>query len=66
MLFRSSASAGKILYWRGLNRVDVEDARYLDLDQLRGGGPAPALPGAAGPAPRRPVPPKPQQPLPST
>ena len=62
----SSASAGKILYWRGLNRVDVEDARYLDLDQLRGGGPAPALPGAAGPAQRRPVPPKPQQPLPST
>jgi hypothetical protein len=40
----SSASAGKILYWRGLNRVDVEDARYLDLDQLRG-GPAPNLPG---------------------
>jgi hypothetical protein len=62
----SSASAGKILYWRGLNRVDVEDARYLDLDQLRGGGPAPAMPGVAGPAPRRPVPPKPQQSLPST
>jgi hypothetical protein len=34
----SSASAGKILYWRGLNRVEVEDARFLDLDQLRGGG----------------------------
>ena len=62
----SSASAGKILYWRGLNRVDVEDARYLDLDQLRGGGPAPAMPGAAGPAPRRPAPPKSQSPLPST
>lgn len=63
----SSASAGKILYWRGLNRVDVEDARYLDLDQLRGGGPAPALPGAAGPSPRRPAPPQqPQRPLPST
>ena len=57
----SSASAGKILYWRGLNRVDVEDARYLDLDQL-GKGPVPQLPGAAGgrgqPAPfaPRPVP----------
>ena len=34
----STASAGKILYWRGLNRVEVEDARFLDLDQLRGGG----------------------------
>jgi len=37
----SSASAGKILYWRGLNRVEVEDARFLDLDQLRGGGSLP-------------------------
>ncbi|MEY3205242.1 MAG: hypothetical protein RLZZ21_1573 [Planctomycetota bacterium] len=62
----SSASAGKILYWRGLNRVDVEDARYLDLDQLRGGGPAPGLPGAAAPVPRRPAPQQPQRPLPST
>ena len=62
----SSASAGKILYWRGLNRVDVEDARYLDLDQLRGGGSAPGLPGAAAPAPRRPAPQQPQRPLPST
>jgi len=44
----SSASAGKILYWRGLNRVDVEDARYLDLDQI-GKGPVPQLPGP-GPA----------------
>lgn len=43
----SSASAGKILYWRGLNRVDVEDARFLDLDQI-GKGPLPQLPGAAG------------------
>jgi hypothetical protein len=34
----STASAGKILYWRALNRVDVEDARFLDLDQIRGGG----------------------------
>ena len=30
----SSASAGKIFYWRGLNRVDIQDARYLDLDQI--------------------------------
>ena len=44
----SSASAGKILYWRGLNRVDVEDARYLDLDQI-GNGPAPQLPGGTPP-----------------
>jgi hypothetical protein len=44
----SSASAGKILYWRGLNRVDVEDARYLDLDQL-GQGPMPQLPGGGPP-----------------
>ena len=43
----STASAGKILYWRGLNRVDVEDARYLDLDQLRGGA-AGGLPGGQG------------------
>jgi len=41
----STASAGKILYWRGLNRVDVEDARYLDLDQLQG-GPTPQLPAS--------------------
>jgi len=33
----SSASAGKILYWRALNRVDVDDARFLDLDQLNAG-----------------------------
>jgi hypothetical protein len=46
----STASAGKILYWRGLNRVDVEDARYLDLDQLQG-GPMPSHPGAAGQQP---------------
>jgi hypothetical protein len=51
----SSASAGKILYWRALERVDVEDARFLDLDQLRGGPqPAPpARPPAARP-PRQP------------
>jgi hypothetical protein len=30
----STASAGKISYWRSLNRVDVHDARYLDLDQI--------------------------------
>ena len=53
----SSASAGKILYWRGLNRVDVEDARYLDLDQLRGGGAAGGQPGGfpgGGPRPLTP------------
>jgi hypothetical protein len=33
----SSASAGKILYWRAINRVDVDDARYLDFDQLNAG-----------------------------
>jgi hypothetical protein len=33
----SSASAGKILYWRAINRVDVDDARFLDLDQLNAG-----------------------------
>jgi len=33
----STASAGKILYWRRHNRVDVQDARYLDFDQLGGG-----------------------------
>ena len=45
----SSASAGKILYWRGLNRVDVEDARFLDLDQVSGAGQGLSVPcmGAA-------------------
>jgi hypothetical protein len=42
----STASAGKILYWPNLNRVDVEDARYLDLDQIQG-GPMPQLPGGS-------------------
>jgi len=49
----SSASAGKILYWRSLNRVDVDDARYLDFDQLAPGGGLdrlPGLPAAARPA----------------
>jgi hypothetical protein len=58
----SSASAGKILLWRSQNRVDVEDARYLDLDQLRG-GPAPTLP--TPPRPRGPAGP-PARSLPST
>jgi len=57
----SSASAGKILYWRALNRVDVDDARFLDLDQLGGGGAAPKLPGF-GSAPAQPV----SRPLPGT
>lgn len=30
----STASAGKIFFWRGLNRIDIQDARYLDLDQI--------------------------------
>jgi len=41
----SSASAGKILYWRGLNQVEVNDARFIDLEQLGGTGGAPRLPG---------------------
>ncbi len=57
----SSASAGKILYWRALNRVDVDDARFLDLDQLGGAGGAPRLPGF-GSAPAQPV----SRPLPGT
>jgi len=52
----SSASAGKILYWRSQERVEVEDARYLDLDQLRGGSPS-GLPGLS-PAPARPPAPR--------
>jgi hypothetical protein len=57
----STASAGKILYWRGLNRVDVEDARYLDFDQISGGGSAPKLPGL-GTAPQQMI----QRPVPGT
>jgi len=55
----SSASAGKILFWRALNRVDVDDARFLDLDQLGAGGAGVRAPGLGGAAPRpvsRPVP----------
>jgi hypothetical protein len=52
----STASAGKILYWRSQNRVEVEDARYIDLDQIRG-GPAGGVPGGkAAPAPLAPRP----------
>jgi hypothetical protein len=40
----SSASAGRILYWRSLNRIDVNDARYLDLDQLNAGSGSLRLP----------------------
>ena len=51
----SSASAGKILYWRSQNRVDVDDARFLDLDQLGGaGGAGMKLPGM-GATPATPV-----------
>lgn len=47
----SSASAGKILYWRALNRVDVEDTRFLDLDQVSGAGRGLSVPGmGAAPA----------------
>lgn len=47
----SSASAGKILYWRGLNQVEVNDARFIDLEQLGGTGGAPRLPGFGGTKP---------------
>ena len=55
----SSASAGKILYWRTLNQVEVNDARYLDFDQLGGSGAGVGLPskGVAAPPPvSRPLP----------
>jgi lipopolysaccharide export system protein LptA len=57
----STAAAGQIWYWRGLNRVDVKDARFFDFDQI-GGGQTPNVPGM-GPAPRgaQPVPFAPQQ-----
>ncbi|MFM9196224.1 MAG: hypothetical protein ACKOWG_10875, partial [Planctomycetia bacterium] len=58
----SSASAGKILYWRALNRVDVDDARYLDLDQLGAGAAGLRAPGLGGSAPAKPV----SRPLPGT
>jgi hypothetical protein len=61
----SSASAGKILYWRALNRVDVDDARYLDLDQLNAGAAGVGglrAPGFGGSAPAKPV----SRPLPGT
>jgi len=44
----SSASAGRILYWRSLNRVDVDDARYLDLDQFGGASAGLQVPGLGG------------------
>jgi hypothetical protein len=47
----SSASAGKILYWRSLNQVEVNDARVIDLEQLGGTGGAPRLPGFGGKKP---------------
>ncbi|MFM7035700.1 MAG: hypothetical protein ACKOYJ_11075 [Planctomycetia bacterium] len=57
----SSASAGKILYWRSLNRVDVEDARYLDFDQITSGGKGMGVPGM-GSVPQQRL----QQPVPGT
>ena len=59
----SSASAGKILYWRAINRVDVDDARFLDLDQLGGNAAGLRAPGfSPGAAPAKPV----SRPLPGT
>jgi hypothetical protein len=58
----SSASAGKILYWRALNRVDVDDARFLDLDQMGAGAAGLRTPGFGPAAPAKPV----SRPLPGT
>ncbi|MEI7781542.1 MAG: hypothetical protein WCJ18_06405, partial [Planctomycetota bacterium] len=58
----SSASAGKILYWRAINRVDVDDARYLDLDQFGAGGAGLRMPGLGGGPPAQPV----SRPVPGT
>jgi hypothetical protein len=33
----AKAAAKKILFWRGTNRVELDDARFLDLGQLGGG-----------------------------
>ncbi len=46
----STASAGRILYWRGVNRVQTDDVRYLDFDQLGGPSAGLAIPGMGGPA----------------
>jgi hypothetical protein len=53
----SSASAGKILYWRSLNQLEVNDARYLDFDQLGGGGTLRVPGGGAAKAPTQARPP---------
>lgn len=58
----SSASAGKILYWRAINRVDVDDARFLDLDQFGAGGAGMRMPGLGGGPPAQPV----SRPVPGT
>jgi hypothetical protein len=59
----SNASAGKILYWRALNRVDVDDARYIDFDQIGGGGGAGLrVPGVGGSTPAQPI----SRPVPGT
>jgi hypothetical protein len=57
----SSSSAGKILYWRGLNRFEVQDARYLDFEQISGAGQGLSAPGF-GSAPKQQL----QQPRPGT
>lgn len=45
----SHAAARKIYYWRQSNRIKVEDARFLDLNQLPGENPLRRLPFAAPP-----------------
>ncbi len=54
----SSASAGKIMYWRALNRVDVKDARFLDFDQMSGARTGSSAPNFGVPPPQQ-VPPRP-------
>jgi len=58
----SSASAGKILYWRAINRIDVDDARYLDMDQLGVGAAGLRGPGGGSATPAKPV----RRPVPGT
>ena len=63
----SNASAGRIVFWPSQRRVEVDDARYIDLDQFGGaGGKAPMLPGLGGSRPAAAPAPPVQQPLPGT
>ena len=60
-------SAGRIVFWPSQRRVEVDDARYIDLDQFGGaGGKAPMLPGLGGSRPAAAPAPPVQQPLPGT